>query len=53
MTTRKDFVRIAATVANIRNVVRRRQEALAWSKRLIVVNPRFDRKRFIAACNVK
>ncbi len=49
--TKKDFEMIAAIVADIRNADDRAATATHFANKLSATNPRFDRARFIAACN--
>tara|TARA_Y100001938_G_scaffold147041_1_gene227340 strand:+ start:692 stop:853 length:162 start_codon:yes stop_codon:yes gene_type:complete len=50
--TRKHFKLIAQTIALITNPVARREAARDWCGTLRQTNPRFDSKRFLAACGV-
>ena len=53
MSTKKDFIRAAQTVALISNAQARRAQAETLANEFAAQNPRFDRARFLAACNVK
>jgi hypothetical protein len=50
--SRKDFVLIAETMASIKNVEARRIASYALADSLPETNVRFDRRRFLNACNV-
>ena len=53
MTTRKHFVAVATTVAAITDKAKRRRLAEHHAAIFAADNPRFDRSRFLSACNVK
>lgn len=48
--TRKDFELIAAAILTLPHVQNRRQVAEALAEALAAANPRFDRERFLKAC---
>lgn len=50
--TRKHFKLIAETVSKIKNKDERRKQAELQAQICREANPRFDRQRFFAACNV-
>ena len=50
--TRKHFEMIAQTISLIINPAVRREAARDWCGMLRQTNPRFDSKRFLAACGV-
>lgn len=52
MMTRKDFVVLAATIANIGDPPERVKFALLMLPTLKAANPRFNEAKFLAACNV-
>lgn len=52
MPTRKDFVKIAAAIAANSNENARRELARAFCESFAKKNPRFDRSRFLRACNL-
>lgn len=49
--TRKHFVAVAATVAAIECKAMRKERAETFAATFAQANPRFDRARFMAACN--
>ena len=51
--SRKHFCAIAVAIRDIRDNAARRLAALALADCLRGTNPRFDRGRFLYACNVK
>lgn len=51
--TRRDFVLIAEVVANIDNADVRRSVALDFATELASTNGRFDRLRFLRACDAE
>jgi hypothetical protein len=53
MTTRKHFVAVAQTVAAITDPRKRAELAQHHAAIFAADNPRFDRARFLSACNVK
>ena len=53
MMTRKDFVLVAQTISHIKNVDKRKEMAELNATAFARSNPRFDRSKFLAACNVK
>ena len=53
MSTKKDFIRAAQTVALIENAKARRAQAETLANEFAAQNPRFNRARFLATCNVK
>jgi hypothetical protein len=48
--SRKHFAAIAASIAEIRDESERREVALTCCAAFSLVNPRFDRARFLSAC---
>jgi hypothetical protein len=52
MMTRKDFVVLAATIANIGDPPDRAKFALLMLPTLKAANPRFNEAKFLAACKV-
>jgi hypothetical protein len=52
MLTRKDFVSMAATIALLKPIVRE-AKAKEYAKVAAKSNPRFNKIRFLVACNVK
>jgi hypothetical protein len=52
MMTRKDFVVLAATIANITDAADRAKFALQLLPTLKASNPRFNAAKFLAASNV-
>jgi hypothetical protein len=50
--SRKHFVRIAAVVAEISSEAERRELALTLCASFQLINPRFNRARFLAACKL-
>lgn len=52
--SRKDFVLIAAVIANTRNIEATSRDlyAQAFADALAHANPSFDRERFLTACSV-
>ena len=52
MMTRKDFVVLAATIANIANEAERAKFAMTMLPTLATSNPRFNAVAFLAACKV-
>lgn len=52
MSTRKHFIAAAATVAAIEDEKKRKEHAEILAEQFAKMNPRFDRARFFAACNV-
>ena len=53
MTTKKDFIQAAKTISEIENSEKRKEIAENYCKTFSRINPRFDRQRFLTACNVK
>lgn len=51
--TKKHFIIVAATISKIVAYNIRKQAAEDFARLAVVANPRFDRERFFAACNVK
>jgi hypothetical protein len=52
MMTRKDFVVMAATIADITDAAERAKFAMNLLPTLKASNPRFNEAKFLAACNV-
>lgn len=52
MPTRKDFQKMADVIGKLSDANLRKQIAEAIADEYAKQNPRFDRKRFLAACNV-
>jgi hypothetical protein len=50
--SRKHFVKIAAAVAEISNEAERREVALTCCAAFQLVNPNFNRARFLSACKL-
>lgn len=50
--TRKDYIRSAARVAEIPNVETRVATAKVLAELFSVNNPRFDKRKFFAACRI-
>jgi hypothetical protein len=50
--SRKHFVKIAAAVAEITDEQERRELALTLCASFRLINPRFNRSRFLAACKL-
>ena len=50
--TKKHFTAVAAKISTIADDVARRTAALALCDIFQDLNPKFDRARFLAACNV-
>ncbi len=53
MYTRRHFEDVAKTISKITPLAARKTEANKWAKKFKADNPRFDRKRFMDACEVK
>ena len=53
MTTKKDFIQAAKTISEIENAEKRKEIAESYCTTFSKNNPRFDRQRFLTACNVK
>jgi len=51
--TRKDFELIADVIKGMEDPKARESAAQAFADRLRLVNPRFNRARFMEACNVE
>ena len=50
--SKKHFQKIAAVIADIQDENERREVALTCCASFSLVNPRFDRARFLRACNL-
>ena len=53
MSTRKNFIAIAALVAAIKPSAKRKEIANQHAAIFAAENPRFDRARFLSACGLK
>ena len=51
MTTKKDFIQAAKTILEIENSKKRKEIAEAYCTTFSQSNPRFDRAKFMTACN--
>jgi len=53
MTTKKDFIQAAKTISEIENSEKRKEIAESYCVTFSRINPRFDKQRFLIACNAK
>ena len=51
MTTKKDFIQAAKTISEIENSEKRKEIAENYCTTFAKSNPRFDKAKFLKACN--
>lgn len=52
MTTKKDFIQAAKTISEIENTQKRQEIAENYCITFSSINPRFDKIKFLKACNI-
>ena len=53
MTTKKDFIQAAKTISEIENSEKRKEIAENYCITFSKINTRFDKNKFLTACNVQ